>query len=176
MVSIVVVVMTVIVISMHDVQTSGKCMLFHLTLMMMMLNGKDQSDHSHPKSTWRSENPAWLDLFPSLPLLLTTFKRACFCCCHCYCCYNIVLVIVSVGCCCCYQHRRRGAYRVFHRETLCNISDVQMEFCQIAFQPPPKQTDALWELFSPKIGNFFKTAVLTLEIDILTMTMVKLCS
>ena len=146
MVSIVVVVMTIIVISMHDVQTSGKCMLFHLTLMMMMLNGKDQSDHSHPKSTWRSENPAWLlmmmmtikvtvmmmmtikvtvmmmiimvkstwrsenpawlDLFPSLPLLLTTFKRACFCCCHCYCCYNIVLVIVSVGCCCCYQHRR----------------------------------------------------------------------
>ena len=100
MVSIVVVVMTVIVISMHDVQTSGKCMLFHLTLMMMMLNGKDQSDHSHPKSTWRSENPAWLDLFPSLPLLLTTFKRAC------YCCYNIVLVIVSVGCCCCYQQRR----------------------------------------------------------------------
>ena len=30
-----------------------------------------------------------------------------------------------------------------------------MEFCQIAFQPPLKQTDALWELFSPKIGKFF---------------------
>ena len=58
-------------------------------------------------------------------------------------------------------------------------SAVQMEFCQIAFQPPPpplEQTDALWELFSPKIGKFVKTAVLTLEIDILTMTMVKLCS
>ena len=55
-------------------------------------------------------------------------------------------------------------------------SAVQMEFCQIAFQPPLQQTDALWELFSPKIGNFFKTAVLTLGNDILTMTMVKLCS
>ena len=43
-----------------------------------------------------------------------------------------------------------------------------MEFCQIAFQPPPlKQTDALWELFSPKISQFFKTAVLTLEMDII---------
>ena len=56
-------------------------------------------------------------------------------------------------------------------------SAVQMEIRQIAFQPPPlKQTDALWELFSPKIGKFVKTAVLTLGIDILTMTMVKLCS
>ena len=45
------------------------------------------------------------------------------------------------------------------------------------FNPPTlKQTDALWELFSPKIGKFFKTAVLTLGNDILTMTMVKLCS
>ena len=38
---------------------------------------------------------------------------------------------------------------------------VQMEFCQIAFHPPPfplKQTDALWELFLPKISQFFKTA------------------
>ena len=52
-----------------------------------------------------------------------------------------------------------------------NTSAVQMEFCQIAFQPPAlKQTDALWELFSPKIGKFVKTAVLTLGIDILTMT------
>ena len=42
--------------------------------------------------------------------------------------------------------------------------------------PPLKQTDALWELFSPKICKFFKTAVLTLGNDILTMTMVKLCS
>ena len=33
-----------------------------------------------------------------------------------------------------------------------------------------KQTDALWELFSPKIGKFFKTEVLTLGNDILTMT------
>ena len=36
--------------------------------------------------------------------------------------------------------------------------DVQTEFCQMAFQPPPprppKQTDALWELFSPKISIF----------------------
>ena len=48
-----------------------------------------------------------------------------------------------------------------------------MEFCQIAFQPPAlKQTNVLWELFSPKIGKIFKTAVLTLGIDILTMTMV----
>ena len=44
------------------------------------------------------------------------------------------------------------------------------------YQPPLEQTDALWELFSPKIGKFVKTAVLTLGIDILTMTMVKLCS
>ena len=57
-----------------------------------------------------------------------------------------------------------------------NESDVQMEFCQIGFQPPHKQTDALWELFSSKIGKVFKTAGLTLGIDILTMTMVKLCS
>ena len=56
-------------------------------------------------------------------------------------------------------------------------SAVQTEFVQIAFQPPPlKQTDALWELFSPKICQFFKTAVSTLEMDILTITMVKLCS
>ena len=42
-----------------------------------------------------------------------------------------------------------------------------------SFNPPAlKQTDALWELFSPKIGTFVKTAVLTLEIYILTMTMV----
>ena len=62
-------------------------------------------------------------------------------------------------------------------EPLRKKSAVQMEFCQIAFQPPPlKQTDALWELFLPKIGKFVKTAVLTLGIDILTMTMVKLCS
>ena len=40
----------------------------------------------------------------------------------------------------------------------------------------PKQTDALWELFSPKISQFFKTAVSTLEMDILTITMVKPCS
>ena len=56
-------------------------------------------------------------------------------------------------------------------------SAVQMEIRQITFQPPPlEQTDALWELFSPKIGKFVKTAVLTLGIDILTMSMVKLCS
>ena len=58
-------------------------------------------------------------------------------------------------------------------------STVQTVFVQIAFQPPPpplKQTDALWELFSPKICQFLKTAVLTLEMDILTITMVKLCS
>ena len=56
-------------------------------------------------------------------------------------------------------------------------SAVQMEFCQIAFHPPPlKQMDALWELFSPKISQFFKTAVSTLDMDILTVTMVKPCS
>ena len=56
-------------------------------------------------------------------------------------------------------------------------SAVQTEIRQIAFQPPPlKQTDALWELFSPKISQFFKTAVSTLEMDILTITMVKFCS
>ena len=60
---------------------------------------------------------------------------------------------------------------------LVRIMHVQTEFCQIAFQPPPlKQTDALWELFSPKICKFVKTVVLTLGMDILTMTMVKLCS
>ena len=55
-------------------------------------------------------------------------------------------------------------------------SAVQTEFVQIAFQPPLKQTDAFWELFSPKICQFFKTAVLTLEIDILTIIMIKFCS
>ena len=50
--------------------------------------------------------------------------------------------------------------------------------CPNSFSTPPtlKQTDALWELFSPKICQFFKTAVSTLEMDILTITMVKLCS
>ena len=38
---------------------------------------------------------------------------------------------------------------------------------------PLKQTDALWELFSPKISQSFKTAVLTLEMDIFTITMAK---
>ena len=50
--------------------------------------------------------------------------------------------------------------------------------CPNSFSTPPplKQPGALWELFSPKICQFFKTAVLTLEIDILTITMVRLCS
>ena len=43
----------------------------------------------------------------------------------------------------------------------------------LRFNPPLKQTDALWELFSPKISKFFITAVLTLQMDILTMTVVK---
>ena len=48
------------------------------------------------------------------------------------------------------------------------ISAVQMDFVQIAFQPPPplKQPDPLGLLFSPKISQFFKTAVLTMGIDI----------
>ena len=56
------------------------------------------------------------------------------------------------------------------------ISAVQMDFVQIAFQPPPpplKQPDPLGLLFSPKISQFFKTAVLTMGIDIFKMTMVK---
>ena len=39
-------------------------------------------------------------------------------------------------------------------------SAVQIEFCQIAFQPPPRplmQTDSLELQFSPKNSNFFKT-------------------
>ena len=53
-------------------------------------------------------------------------------------------------------------------------SAVQMDFVQIAFQPPPlKQPDPLGLLFSPKISQFFKTAVLTMGIDIFKMTMVK---
>ena len=39
--------------------------------------------------------------------------------------------------------------------------------------PSLKQTDHLGQLFSPKIGNFIKMAVLFLKMDILTMTMVK---
>ena len=45
------------------------------------------------------------------------------------------------------------------------ISAVQMDFVQIAFQPPPsplKQPDPLGLLFSPKISHFFKTAILTM--------------
>ena len=54
------------------------------------------------------------------------------------------------------------------------ISAVQMDFVQIAFQPPPlKQPDPLGLLFSPKISRFFKTAILTMGIDIFKMTMVK---
>ena len=33
--------------------------------------------------------------------------------------------------------------------------------------------DALWQLFSPKLCQYFKTAILTMGNDILTMTMVK---
>ena len=33
-----------------------------------------------------------------------------------------------------------------------------------------------WELSSPKLSKFVETAVLTLGMDILTMTMAKLCS
>ena len=51
-------------------------------------------------------------------------------------------------------------------------SAVQIEFCQIAFQPnPPSSKRTL--LFLSKISHFFKTAVLTMGMDILTMTMVK---
>ena len=49
-----------------------------------------------------------------------------------------------------------------------NTSAVQMEFCQIAFQSPPPKANGRF------VGTIF--AVLTLGIDILTMTMVKLCS
>ena len=41
--------------------------------------------------------------------------------------------------------------------------------------PPLKKMDALWELFSLKISYFLKTAVLTLEMDILAIT-IKLSS
>ena len=50
-------------------------------------------------------------------------------------------------------------------------SAVQMDFCQIAFQPPP--LNPLGQLFSPKFSQFFKTAVLNMGMDILTMTVVK---
>ena len=51
-----------------------------------------------------------------------------------------------------------------------NESDVQMAFsAKQGFNLPLKQTDALWELFLPKIGKFVKTAVLTLGMDILTI-------
>ena len=50
------------------------------------------------------------------------------------------------------------------------ISAVQMDFCQIAFQSrhPLKQNGSSF-IFS----QFFKTAVLSLPMDILTMSMVK---
>ena len=40
------------------------------------------------------------------------------------------------------------------------------------FNPPPplKQTNPLGQLFSPKISHFFKTAVLTLEMDIFSVS------
>ena len=48
-------------------------------------------------------------------------------------------------------------------------------FCPNRFSTPPplKQPDPLGLLFSPKISQFFKTAVLTMGIDIFKMTMVK---
>ena len=51
-------------------------------------------------------------------------------------------------------------------------------FCPNSFSTPPsppalKQPDPLGLLFSPKISQFFKTAVLTMGMDIFTMTMVK---
>ena len=55
------------------------------------------------------------------------------------------------------------------------ISAVQTDFCQIAFQlPPPSQANGwIQAISSPKFGQFFKTAVLTMEMDILIMTIVK---
>ena len=38
---------------------------------------------------------------------------------------------------------------------------------------PYKEMNALWQLFSPKFCQYFKTAILTMGNDILTMTMVK---
>ena len=61
-------------------------------------------------------------------------------------------------------------------KTLLKILGVQTEFGQIAFQLPPpplKQTNALWDIFLPKMSKFFKTVILTLGMDILTITMVK---
>ena len=52
----------------------------------------------------------------------------------------------------------------------------QLEFCQIAVQPPLpplKQTDALGHIFFVKNTKNLKTAILTLGMDTLTMTMVK---
>ena len=58
---------------------------------------------------------------------------------------------------------------------LVRIMHVQTEFCRIAFQPsPPSSKRTLCgRYFSPKIGKFFKTAILTLGMDILTITVVK---
>ena len=45
---------------------------------------------------------------------------------------------------------------------------VNDHFC--VNDPPLKQADALWQVFSPKINQFLKTAILTLGMDILTIT------
>ena len=52
-------------------------------------------------------------------------------------------------------------------------SAVQIEFCQIAFSTPLKQTGPLGLLFLLKFSQFLKTAVFTMGIDIFKMTMVK---
>ena len=51
---------------------------------------------------------------------------------------------------------------------------VQAEFCQLAFQL--HRPESKWTLYGnhfwPQMSKFFKTAVLTLVMDILTMTMI----
>ena len=60
------------------------------------------------------------------------------------------------------------------REDPCNDKCCSNGFCPNSLSPPPlKQPDPLGLLFSPKISQFFKTAVLTMGIDIFKMTMVK---
>ena len=64
------------------------------------------------------------------------------------------------------QHKGKPHVRKIH---------VQTEFCQIAIHPPPPSSKRTLcgRYFSLKISIFFKTAILTLGMDILTITMVK---
>ena len=59
---------------------------------------------------------------------------------------------------------------IYRNRSAAKISQV---LCSSFNTPSLKEMGALWERFSPKFSQFFKRAILTMGMDILTMTTVK---